>query len=351
MKKILQIFILSIFGINLCAKPPIISEKEILKHPPKVIRTCCAFGFEMGIAGIPFVKYTDVISVNELQKHHFLGSKNEGNGIIYTQKGGFIDIGHLRDYADWTAYVYTLIKHMQYHNEWDVVKLGFENGFKELQFLNPERINDSNIYEIAGKIAYEVSLWHEIATWFGASYIPLIPEKYSSFSPEDLYSNLLGVHIGIKALKSDMEYNEAVTLYINEYLLLLEAVNTYEETICYMEKVEDIWWTNDKKLPNKNVLLLRYTGNENVLKPFLVNDSLSTTEEFTLSVPDKNLSDLYEFSINLDYKFPLKLIFSNFRKREITQNDFKTIINYIDREIIKHNEKMLNKRHEQNKKK
>ena len=48
---------------------------------------------------------------------------------------------------------------------------------------------------LAQWIAFQLSTWHEIATWFGWSALSIFPEEASAFSPEDLYSNLLGIRI------------------------------------------------------------------------------------------------------------------------------------------------------------
>ena len=45
----------------------------------------------------------------KLGKHSFEFSLNEANGLMYTCKGGFIDIGHVREAADRTAYLRNLI--------------------------------------------------------------------------------------------------------------------------------------------------------------------------------------------------------------------------------------------------
>ena len=39
---------------------------------------------------------------------------------------------------------------------------------------------------IARRLAFQLSIWHEIATWYGWSAVPGYPEKLSAFSPEDL---------------------------------------------------------------------------------------------------------------------------------------------------------------------
>ena len=212
-------------AIVLLAKTPDLSVKELSSPPPKIIRTCCSFGSEVGMMGIPFVKWTDITSITDIGNHTYLGSKEEANGIIYTKRGGFIDIGHVRDIADWTAYLASVILTEQSKEGGEIIiNLGIEGGRKTLTINASKDLDRLSVFQLAGRIAYDLSLWHEISTWFGASYIPLMPERYSSFSPEDLYSNLLGVHLAIHALESDLEYEEAMTQLLKSKLDELESV-------------------------------------------------------------------------------------------------------------------------------
>lgn len=123
MYKVLFLFVFLGLSEFIFAKEPLLVEKDLLSHPPKIIRTCCAFGSEMGVTGIPFFKKTDIIAFDNLGVHSFMSNKEsseeEGNGIIYTKRGGFIDIGHLRDCADITAFIYCLIKYKQEKNNWE----------------------------------------------------------------------------------------------------------------------------------------------------------------------------------------------------------------------------------------
>lgn len=73
------------------------------------------FGYDsaMRAAGIPIPMYQigNVLTLGTLGKHHYndsafgavknlLGLSEEQNGLIYTRRGGFIDIAHVRDTAD-----------------------------------------------------------------------------------------------------------------------------------------------------------------------------------------------------------------------------------------------------------
>ncbi len=313
----------------LSAKVPPVKGEDLSFPPPRIIRTCCSFGTDLAIAGIPFIRQTDITAVDLVGKHQYMGNKEENNGIIYTRRGGFIDLGHLRDCADWTAYLYNLIESQQQKGGKLVIDLGSEGGAKTLTLNLPTGFN--NAHDLAGKIAFDLSLWHEIATWFGSSYIPLIPERYSSFSPEDMYSNLLGVKLGIRALKSPLSYDEAMTELINHTLDSLQAVATLEETYAAMQTVENIWWAK-KSLPSKNILILRNMESGNQLVPWLIPSEGVAPSPVVLDAPDPGLSELYELSIKLNLKFPVRSILLPAEGRTITQKDFAHLIEYIEKE-------------------
>ena len=92
--------------------------------PPESLRPCCAFGYDLHVraAGIPIPMYQigNVLTLGTLGKHHYndsafgavknlLGLSEEQNGLIYTRRGGFIDIAHVRDTADNTFYLFNRI--------------------------------------------------------------------------------------------------------------------------------------------------------------------------------------------------------------------------------------------------
>lgn len=337
------IFLHTFIGLNhMEARLPVLDTKQLLTPPPKIIRPCCSFGSDLNLAFFP-VKVTNITGVDIMGKHTFLGNKSEGNGIIYTKRGGFIDLGHLRDQADWTAY---LASHILSQPNKAVIwqRLGYEGGEKWLSIENASQLDSLDIYQLAGKIAYDLSVWHEIATWFGASYLPFLPERYSSFSIEDAYSNLLGIHIGIAALQSDLPYEEAIDKILMERLQELEAVPSIVETFNAMEKVESIWWTRSKRLPNKKVLLQRQLEVNKQLTPWLVQGWESEFPPIPLNIPQvtstgEQLNDFYFFQIKLNQKVPFKKIFPQRLTRRISSQDFDVLIDWVSDELEQQQQK------------
>jgi hypothetical protein len=332
--KIFGLFLTIItFSFSTLAKSPDLTKKELSVPPPRIIRTCCGFGAEIGITGVPFAKKTDITSIEIMGEHHFMGGHTEKNGIIYTRRGGFIDLGHLRDCADWTAWLYDLIKTAESDEKFLTTELRHEGGDKTLTLALPANMDENAVIELAGKIAYDLSLWHEISTWFGARYVPLVPEKFSSFSPEDMYSNLLGVHLGMRSIKSELPYDDAMTTELSNMLDSLQTVKTVTETYKAMMEVNNVWYTNSKKYPKDDVTIKRYfvTGNE--LTPWLIPGENCILPPYSLHIPDKSNENFYQLILKLNYRFPVDTLFYDKNDRIITQKDFDAILDFIKNEV------------------
>ena len=341
--KVYKIFLILIFCacvISLQAKAPVFPINQPDPKPHRIIRTCCSFGTEMQLFAIPGIKLTETTSLDKIGPHHYLGDASEGNGIIYSRRGGFIDMAHLRDQSDWTAYLYTQLMENKLKGSLLLV-LGYEGGEKTLQVSIPSKMDNLDLIYLAGKIAYDLSVWHEIATWFGASSIPFVPERYSSFSVEDPYSNLLGVTIGIQALQSELPYEIAVTSIIEQTLKTLDAVQNETETFMAMEAVRDIWWTRDKKLPSSKVLIQRQLQVYSCLQPWLVPGWIGKNQQpYELKIQEftsnaQNLNTLYQLEFKLNYKFPFRKMFPERKERNITQNDFDRLLAQVAKELTR----------------
>jgi len=333
MKYFIQVLFFAL-SFNAFAEAPIILNKNLKTPPPRIIRTCCSFGADVKVAGIPFLKITEITEVSKIGAHKFLGAKEENNGIVYTQNGGFIDLGHLRDIADFTGYLYSYIQ-SEKENENFSLKLGNEAGMKTVLFKIDADISNYDAAQLAGKIAYDLSVWHEISTYYGASYIPMVPERYSSFSLEDAYSNLLGVHLGIKSLLSDKPFEESMTDLISETLEKLEVVPSREDTYDAMIAVRDIWWSGKAKLPSRKVLIKRQFEVYGKVLPLLVDETrFEYANQNGLVVPHEtstkqDINALYSLNIKPNYKIPYDKIFGDVSKEKvITQLDFPALIAY-----------------------
>jgi len=277
--------------------------------------------------------------LENLGPHHYLGNEEEGNGILYTRRGGFIDMGHLRDQADWTAFLYSQILMSQRNGEL-ILHLGHEGGQKTLKLKVPENLDQSDALLLAARIAYDLSVWHEIASWFGCSAVPLLSERFSSFSIEDGYSNLLGVTLGMKAIRSELPYDKAMSTLINQTLDSLSVVENRNETYLAMEAVRNIWWTRDKPLPNWKMMIERQLNVYSCQKPWIVpgwgdENSAKVLEVPMITADGRSLDNFYELELKLNYKFPFKSIFASRPGRTISQADFDKLIARVEDDLTK----------------
>ncbi len=175
---------------------------------PRHLRPCCDFGYDLRLRytflPIPIYRITNLKTIDEIGLHRYdsgvvtLGSQGEfmseeSNGLVFTCRGGFIDTAHVRDYADWTIYLGAKIfEQLPYGS---TIELSNEAGKRRivLEKVDPEFLRTHDpaalTMAIAQWLAVQLSIWHEIGTWYGASSFPGFPEKASAFSPEDLYSS------------------------------------------------------------------------------------------------------------------------------------------------------------------
>jgi len=154
----------------------------------------------------------------------------ERNGIVYTCRGGHIDITHARKLTDWTAYLAYRIRAAILANRTDFsfrmlepsvfhVQIGYPENWDQLPASARNQTATEVSIGLGSYLAYTVSIWHEMLTWFGYKGAGFYPEYVSAFSWEDCYSNALGCRIAEAALRDpDHEFNEAVTQLLNREL-------------------------------------------------------------------------------------------------------------------------------------
>jgi len=199
-------------------------------------------------AGMPFP------SPDKLGTHRSDSGVGETNGMVYTCKGGFIDIGHVREGADRTAYIaevarenltkgkkrfsFRVIEPSRY---W--VKVTYPDTWNALSQPEREKALKEVPILMGQYLAHRSMVWHEIMTWYGFAITGLFPETISSFSCEDPYSDVLGTYLGVQALRDNgHSFNEAMTRLINETLKELD-VQPARVARRARDKVRGKWYT------------------------------------------------------------------------------------------------------------
>ncbi len=185
-----------------------------------------------------------------------LGASEAARGIVYTTRGGFLDIAHLRKAADWTAYHHARIRFALEHGWSGVVLPCKEPSVYRLRFQYPsfwpnlsssrkQRVIDELAIRLAQRLAITQTTWHEIATWYGYSSTP-ISEAGSAFTYDDTPSHVLGAIVAGMALRDrDRSYDEAVTHHLKRELDRLGAVKP-AQTRQAVDAVKGEWWANGR---------------------------------------------------------------------------------------------------------
>lgn len=308
---------------------------SIEKPKKRILRMCCAFGSNVKLFGIPFIRVDKIMSINDLGNHSYLGGKTEGNGIIYSKKAGFLDLGHIRDQADWTAFLYKILVENVAKGPVDI-KLGHELGDKLLKLDLPINLSEIELINIASSLAFQLSTWHEIASWYGATRAPILNEKFSSFSFEDNFSNALGVSLGKEALLSTLSYNKAMDSLLTNYLLRVEASDDKDETRSKMFELVNTYWNPKKSIPNKKLIIKRNFEIKFPIKPIvfegLSNECISI---FKNAKEIKSYSQYAFLEFHVGYRFPYKRLFPEKTTRIIICSEFDKIIDDIKTESLK----------------
>lgn len=330
-------------------------------NPPGTVRPCCVFGMDMkakiGEMRIPGFENKNVRSVEELGKHGYGDAlTTEGNGIVYTCRGGFIDIAHIRDNADRMVFLTTQIVRAIPASY--AVELPDE-GLKLRVVVKPipaALMRSPGRWAVASAIAewatFELSIWHEIITWYGWESTPGFSEKISAFTPEDMYSNVLGTRVasGIitnRELRSREEYNAAMDAWIAEALRRLGVV-TKDATRRALKTVDGLWWDSKKAIPDPKLVSRRNLSVGFKQTPWLLSDALPEGDvqirdmcagtppvlplEVTTRIGDHKIEDLVSVEIEAGDWIPKTFPIALKKGDKLHPSDFPTLISAIRRE-------------------
>jgi len=167
---------------------------------------------------------------DRLGKHQCTKRRGEKNGLVYTSRGGFLDIGHVREAADRTAYIVGIVHDNLEKNETDFSFKVIEPAEYFVTIRYPEcwdRVGANRREEIIADISICLGqylsqttlIWHEMVTWLGYTSTAFFSEHISSFSYEDPYSDLLGTRLATFALRdTERSFDDAMTKVLDEEL-------------------------------------------------------------------------------------------------------------------------------------
>lgn len=182
-------------------------------------------------------------------------SLSEGTGMLYTLRGGHIDLAHVRGPADQTKQAYDRAYSCIVNGKKSfTVKPAWERITNKVVFTYPsnwmntpkaqrQQIARAIALKVAPVVGYNSSLYHEMLTWKGAKFFLIEPEFKSSFSWEDLYSNILGCWVAVDAIKAGGDFNKTFTKLLNEELQRLQVVSK-DKAVQITQSVHGKWYTS-----------------------------------------------------------------------------------------------------------
>jgi len=164
-----------------------LDPKEIPDVPePKGLRPCCILGndigAEVGSIRVPGYEITYTLDVNTLGNHLYSkgvialeprGGKrllsDEVSGIVYTCRGGFIDVAHVRDNADRTLFIAAQIGRIAATG--GSFLLDGERAKRRVivKPIQARLVRAHGLREVVVGLAewvnFQAGVWHEITTW------------------------------------------------------------------------------------------------------------------------------------------------------------------------------------------
>lgn len=171
---------------------------------------------------------------DDIGQHSYKKSRHEKKGMLYTQRGGFFDLGHVREAADRTRYAvyvlegnilksnkrfkFSMIEPSQYY-----VLIQYPDNWKYLDRDEQREIAREVSLLYGQYLAHQSLVWHELLTWFGYASSGLFSEQISSFSWEDPFSDVTGTWLGAEAIRNGGSYDDQVTQLLAEKLEELKA--------------------------------------------------------------------------------------------------------------------------------
>lgn len=263
---------------------------------PGKTRPCCPFGMDLkvklGVTTVPGYQKDNIIGIDDIGKHEYDNGFftvqaekgrsliSENNALLYTCRGGFIDVAHIRDNADLTLFLAMRIARELPGGV--TIKLPGQGTERRVVVKPiPEAILKyyGRVYAstaMAQYLAYYLSVWHEVVTWYDWQSVKGFSEKLSAFSPEDSYSNVLGILLASGVIRnqgaqSRDDYNRSLDAWIPAALRRLGVV-TQTESRAAMKAVDGLWWNSQKEIPDSTLTMRRNMELKMPIVPWIVTD-------------------------------------------------------------------------------
>ncbi len=296
---------------------------------------------------------TSFLDINSLGRHSYGNGMFEHNGLVYTGRGGHIDIAHLRIAADNTRSLYNKVKkHLlngddefyfklnvepsQYH-----VRLEYPGYWKDLPEEYREKMADKISLELSQHFTYTMTTCHEVLACVVFKCLFFLPEKSSAFSWEDIYSNLLGTRLAAMALEDkEHEFNEAMTILLKKELESLQ-IQPRKTARRAAREMKNKYFDGQKYLDRTRSMDI---GLENgYVTPVLVPGILKGATAKSYPVPTLELFEKYGFEMELEIEPKefesgkiLKVIYPNGGGKSVRPDEHLPIVmRYVENDAMR----------------
>jgi len=282
------------------------------------------------------------VSPRSLGTHNGL---SEGQGMLYTLRGGTLDMAHVRGTADQTKKAYDRAYSCVVNGRRSfTVKPAWERITNRVEFTYPANWDNTPksqrqiiarqiALKVAPVVGYNSTLFHEMLTWKGAKFFLIEPEFKSSFSWEDLYCHAVGSWVAVDAIKAGGDFDQTFTRLLNQELARLQVVSKAKAE-AITESVRGKWYTSSS-LNMRNM----DSYQDDDVSPCIIP---GYTNEPPITYPLPNLDGIEQYGIKVTYTISAMFAEVGTLKRIAGTNDklqplkdFKPIMKQIQEEAVR----------------
>jgi hypothetical protein len=264
-------------------------------EPPSHVRTCCAFGMDLraNLVGVPVPVFEigNVVAPDQLGRHTYAQGATdpdpEQNGLVYTCGGGWIDTSHVRAYGDLSLYL--AVRFADLLDRGGDLTLEDEGAVTSITLapVAPDlvaRLGQGRVVAaLAAWTTFRIAIWHELSTWIGYQTAPGFSERVSAFSIEDLYSDALGIRLGLSvALDPSARGPGAIDLVLDarlEAALAALGAQPLDTSRAIMGALDGRWWTSARRLPDDALVMHRaFPPSAGPVVPWRADDAFAANE-------------------------------------------------------------------------
>ena len=243
----------------------------------------------------------------------------------------------MREWADLTAHLIVQLRPLLARGEGSL-RLPPRDGEIRVRVTSPvpEPALASTSALLARRVAFQISIWVEITQHYGHNVMRGAEEYFSSFTPEDLYSNLFGTELGTAALESSIPYDRAFDNLLANRLRELEVTSS-SEARRVLAALAGRWWRSGTPWPVPGIAIAHAFDIGPHVTPMLPPpDVAPPAAPMVLDVPEVDaagapLADLYRLEIVPDLrKLPL---FADSGFAVVTGDNLPRVVAEVERAI------------------